>query len=198
MTGIILAGGRNSRIKVKKAFLNIGDKPIIEIILNKFEKKFSDIIIVTNSPSEYEYLGVKLFRDIIPDKGSLGGLYSGLVNSESKYNFVVACDMPFINEELIKEVIRNDDEYDVVIPKINNGYEPLFAMYSKNCISFIKKQLIEDNLKIINFFPFVKVKEITENTIKQIDPDFHSFFNINTSIDYEDALNIKILKNKLE
>lgn len=195
MTGIILAGGKNSRIKVKKAFLNIGDKPIIEIILSKFEKVFSDIIIVTNSQFEYEYLGVKLFRDIIPEKGSLGGLYTGLVNSESKYNFIVACDMPFINEELIKEVIRNYDEYDVIVPKINNGYEPLFAMYSKNCISFIKKQLDEDNLKITNFFPYVKFKEITENTIKQIDPDFYSFFNINTRIDYEDAMNIKINGN---
>ncbi|NJD04799.1 MAG: molybdenum cofactor guanylyltransferase [Ruminiclostridium sp.] len=188
MTGIILAGGKSSRIKVEKAFLKIGDKPIIEIILNKLKKVFPDIIIVTNSPSEYKYLGVKLFRDIIPEKGSLGGLYTGLVNSESRFNFVVACDMPFISENLIREVVGNGDEYDVIVPKINNNYEPLFAMYSKSCVSFIKKQLDEDNLKITNFFPFIRLKEVAEYEIKQFDPDFHSFININTGIDYEDAV----------
>ncbi|MFN3966635.1 MAG: molybdenum cofactor guanylyltransferase [Endomicrobiia bacterium] len=190
MTGIILSGGKNTRIGTNKAFLKIIGMEIIEIIVDKFKDIFEEIIVVTNSTEEYQHLEVKLVKDIIPNKDSLGGLYSGLVNSKNQYNFVVACDMPFVNVELIKFMKSNYNSFDVVVPKLKNGYEPLHAIYSKNCIGPVKKQIERNNLKIIDFFSEVRVKEITEDTIRQFDPQLLSFFNINTEDDYQQALNI--------
>ncbi len=202
MTGIILAGGKSSRFNgVNKALLKIGNETIIENIIKKFKFIFNEILIVTNNPSAFNHLTnhnlTKLVKDIIPDKTSLGGLYSGLVYSSNQHNFVVACDMPFLNLDLIKYMLENvTDQYDIIIPRLNNrslpnnGYETLHAIYSKNCITPIEKQLKQNNFKIIDFFSEVKVKEISENTIRQFDPELLSFFNINTEDDYQQALEI--------
>lgn len=194
MTGIILAGGKNTRLKTAKSFLKIGNETIIENIMTKFKSLFDEIIIVTNNPELFNHLTnhhlTKIVNDVIPDKGSLGGIYSGLVISKSKYNFVVACDMPFINGQLINYMKNNCDGFDVIIPKLKYGYEALHSIYSKNCIGFIKKQLQQNKLKIIDFFPQVKVKEINEDTIKQFDSKLVSFLNINTNADYQQALGI--------
>jgi molybdopterin-guanine dinucleotide biosynthesis protein A len=201
MTGIILAGGKNTRIRTNKALLKIGDKTIIQVIVSKLKQVFDEIIVVTDRLEPINQLPIteltRIVNDIIPDKGSLGGLYSGLINSRSQYNFVVACDMPFLNVELIKFMKSNCNPaiacksgVDVIIPKLKTGYETLHAIYSKNCIAPIEKQLRQDNLKIIDFFSRMKVKEITEDIIKQFDSQLLSFFNINTEDDYKQALNI--------
>ena len=173
-----------------KAFLKIGEKTIIEIILDKLKSFFEKIIIVTNSPDRYRIFRVRLISDIIPNKGPLGGIYSGLVNTREFHNFFFACDTPFLNVELIRYMKNNYGNFDVITPKLKYGYEALHAIYSKNCITPIEKQLKQNNLKIIDFFPQVKIKEITEDIIKQFDPRLLSFFNINTNADYQQALNI--------
>ncbi|MBI4721737.1 MAG: NTP transferase domain-containing protein [Candidatus Stahlbacteria bacterium] len=81
---IILAGGNSSRISTHKAFIQIGCKSIIEIMVAKLAKVFEKIVIVTNSHTEYEhicsqYQQIELISDIIPGKGPLGGIYSGLL-----------------------------------------------------------------------------------------------------------------------
>lgn len=188
MTGIILAGGKNTRIGKSKPLLKIGNETIIENIINKFRVIFDEILVIGNNVLLYNF--TRVVADIISDKGPLGGLYSGLVNSKSEYNFVVACDMPFINVELVKYMKNNCDDFDVVTPKLKYGYEALHTIYSKNCISHIEKQLKQDNLKITDFFYHVRVKEITENIIKQFDPQLLSFFNINNDADYQQALRL--------
>jgi len=187
MTGIILAGGKNSRFGRNKSLLKIGNETIVENIINKFKTIFDETLIVTNNPEPFHHL-TRIVNDIIADKGSLGGLYSGLVNSRSEYNFVVACDMPFINVELVKFMKTNCNNFDVLIPKLKTGYETLHAIYSKKCIDTIEKQINGDNLKIIDFFPQVRVKEIPEDVIKRFDRQLLSFFNINTEDDYRHAL----------
>ena len=102
MTGIILAGGHSKRLGKDKAFITIGNSRVIEGIVNKLSAIFTDVIIVTKSPETYKYLGAKLVRDLMPESGSLIGIYSGLVSSNNDYNFIVGCDMPFLNISLIK------------------------------------------------------------------------------------------------
>lgn len=189
-TAIILAGGKNTRMGVDKAFLKIREKTIIDLILDRLKSIFEEITIVTNSPGRYRYLGVRLLPDIIPDSGPLGGIYSGLVNTRKFQNFFFACDTPFLNLELIKYMKNNRNNFDVITPKLKYGYETLHTIYSKNCIGPIEKQLQEGNLKIIDFFSKVKVKEINENILKQFDARLLSFFNINRDADYQQALNI--------
>ena len=194
MTGIILAGGKNTRIRTNKALLKIPsseagfkEKTFIRIIVEKLRGIFNEIIIVTNNPEEHKALRVKLVKDIIPDKGSLGGLYSGLVHSGTSHSFVVAVDMPFLNPDLIKYMKKFCPKYDVITPKIKGIYEPLHTIYSKNCLPHIEKQIQDNNLRIIEFFPKLRVKEIKEPTIRKFDPELLSFFNINTLEDYQKA-----------
>jgi molybdopterin-guanine dinucleotide biosynthesis protein A len=195
MTGIILAGGKNSRINTNKAMLKVGEEEIIRGIINKFMKLFNNIIIVTNNKRKYEFSGIRIVEDVIPDSGSLGGLYSGLVNSSENYNFIVACDMPFINERLVAYMVENCRKYEVLVPKTANGYEPLHAIYSKRCIKRIKDQLEKENLKITDFYKKVIVKEIKENIVRKYDLNLLSFFNINTNDEYHRALNIVSSQN---
>jgi molybdopterin-guanine dinucleotide biosynthesis protein A len=192
MTGIILAGGKNTRIGMEKAFLRIGDKVIIEEISARLSRILPKIMVVTNSPNPYCYLGVEVVKDILPDKGALGGIYSGLVASETHYNFVLACDMPFISLNLIEYMRKNAEGYDVVIPKLNNYFQPLHAIYSKGCIQPIKEQLHRNDLQVFGFFDRVEVKCISAEEVKMFDPGGIAFFNINTKDDTEEAERIAL------
>lgn len=195
MTGIILAGGKSIRFGKDKVLLKIGKKTIIETIINKFESIFDETLIVTNNFALFDKLSnypINVTCDIIDNKGSLGGLYSGLVNSKSEYNFVVACDMPFLNVELIRYMKNNCNGFDITVPKLQTRYETLHAVYSKNCIKYIEKQLKNDNLKINAFFKYVKIKEVTVKTVKKFDKNLLSFFNVNTPYAYRKALKMAL------
>ncbi len=194
ISSIILAGGKSKRFGKNKAFLKIRGRILIDQIVEKMGRLSNEIIIVTNIlkkfdylPKKFDYLNVKLIKDIIPYKGSLGGIYSGLLFAENNSIFVVACDMPFLNIPLLKYIISFFQDYDVVIPKINNFFEPLHAIYSKKCLNPIKKLIDENNLKIIDFFPEVNVKFVGKKEIEKFDPDLLSLFNINTLEDLKIA-----------
>lgn len=189
MTGIILAGGKNSRMGAKKSLLNINGTTIIENIIEVYRRIFKEIIIVTNTPEDYSYPGIKLFKDIILNKGPMGGLYTGLLRSSYRHCFVAACDMPFIDEKLIR-YMANIKDYDAVIPVVDGRYEPLFALYSKSCLDILKKQLDDEKLKIIDFFSKIKLREIHASELCQYDSKLFSFINVNTPGDYEAALSI--------
>ncbi|MCM8778531.1 MAG: molybdenum cofactor guanylyltransferase [Candidatus Omnitrophica bacterium] len=187
LTAIILAGGKASRMKGKdKAFLKINHEPLIKRQLRLLKKTFKQIIIVTNTYKKYiNFKGVKVISDVIPHRGPLGGIYSGLLTSKDKYNFVVACDMPFINLELIKYMFKKSAGYDVVIPYVNNRYEPLFCVYSKKCIGFIKQLIDKRIFKISKLFTFVKVKKISKKEVLRFGQAKTIFMNINTLQDLE-------------
>ena len=102
MTAVILAGGKSSRMGSTKHSLNLKAKTFIELQIELLRKMFDEIIISANTPSEYEYLHLPIFKDLYPDKGPLAGIYTGLINSSSFYTFMLACDMPFVELELIK------------------------------------------------------------------------------------------------
>lgn len=191
MTAVILAGGENKRTGLNKALLKLNGQSLMETIIGKLRNLFKEVIIVSSYPREYEHLNLKVVKDLIPQKGPLGGIYSGLSFSKSSHSFVVACDMPFINPDLIRYMKVRIDDSDVLIPKTREGYEPLHAFYSKNCLDVIRKQLdSEASLKIVDFFDQVKVKYIEEEEVRKFDPDGLSFFNINTSGDLNKARQI--------
>ena len=180
ITGIILAGGKNIRMGENKAFIEIEGISIIKRIQNVFEKLFQEILIVTDQKDSFHNLNPKIYSDILPDRGVLGGLYTGLHFSSYPYSFCVACDMPYIKESVIEYLIKNIQNYDVVVPKTNDGLQPLHAIYSKDCIKPIKKVMDQKKYKIIDFYPMVKVKIIDEIDFQYLDPMNTSFININT------------------
>lgn len=184
VAGIVLAGGRSRRMGgINKALLEIDGIPIIRRIVSTLERVFRHIIIITNSPQEYRFLDVPLFRDIRTGYGSLGGLYTGLSNCPVPHGFFVACDMPFLNEHIMRMMVESMDNFDVVIPRIRGLLEPLHAIYGRSCIPHLEDLMDRNDLKILNLFPHVSVKEIPETPIAQIDPELRFAINVNTPED---------------
>jgi len=185
-----LAGGWSSRIGQDKCQLKIGNRTILKIIIGKLSSFCDEIILVTNDPEAHEKVlrfscgaKIKAVRDRIPYQGPLEGILAGLSEASSFYSLVVACDMPFLNVELLKYLVKESHDADVVIPESPEGPEPLHAVYSKNCISPIEKKLAEGDFRIVSFFDEVKVKHIGKDEVIKLDPHHLSFFNINTPED---------------
>lgn len=184
MTGIILSGGRNSRMGgTNKAFLEIAGRRIIDTIVCLFKEMFSEVIIVTNSPLAYLDLNVTLVTDILPAKGALGGLYSGLFWTTYPQAFVCACDMPFLNRRFIEHMASHCAPYDIVVPETSEGRQPLHAIYSKACLPAIKLNLDRERYKITDFYKGRRMLTITADVIDGFDPTHQMFMNLNT---YED------------
>ncbi|NQS89280.1 molybdenum cofactor guanylyltransferase [Patescibacteria group bacterium] len=191
VTGIILAGGKSQRMRKEKISLKIGEAYLIEVIAGKIKDFFEEIIlIITNNSFKYQFPGIRTVTDVVPRKGPLGGIYTGLLVSQSKYNFICACDMPLLNLNLLKFMVSQINENDAVIPIVKGFTEPLHSVYSKNCLPAIKYQLQIGDLKIKNFFPRIKCKYIPEDKIKKYDPCLLSFFNLNTPQALELAKNL--------
>ena len=185
ITGIILAGGKNLRMGRNKAFLEIDGRRIIDRTKDLFLEVFDEVLLVTNSPLDYLALDLRLVSDLIPDKGSLGGIYTGLFHASHPHAFVAACDMPFLNRRLIGHLAQLAPKFDIVIPKTNDGFQPLHAVYSQSCLPFMEDLLRRDNLKIIDFFPRVNVREVRADEILPYDPELKTFLNVNTPEDLQ-------------
>ncbi len=188
VTGIILAGGKSSRMGRNKALLDFGGRSIIEHTADLFKSIFPEIILVTNTPDEYVNLGIKIVTDIFPGKGSLGGIYTGLFHSSHDYSFIASCDMPFLRRELIEFLISLKDGYDVIVPRLKDGHEPLHAVYSKKCLKQIEMTMNKGDLRIIGFYPEVRIREVSEEELAPFNPEPSSFMNINTPKEYEEAV----------
>ena len=187
VSGIMLAGGQSSRLGTDKSFVNVNGQSLIEQIVAKLARLSDDVIIVTNSPEKYDHLEARLVGDIYPGKGALGGIYSGLRAAASAYSLVVACDMPFLDLNLLRYMIILASGHDVVIPRIGGLPEPLHAIYSKSCLEPIDRLLARGGLKIIDFFSEVRVRYVEEDEVDIFDPQHLSFFNVNTPNDLEEV-----------
>ncbi len=183
VTGIILAGGRNLRMGKNKAFLTIHGQRIIDRTRDLFVEIFDEVLLVTNSPLEYLDLNLRMFTDLYPGKGSLGGIFTGLFHASYSHAFVAACDMPFLNRALIEHLGNLISGYDIVIPKTDDGLQPLHTIYSQKCLPFMEELLKKDDFKILNFFHKVKKREVRTEEIRSFDPELLSVFNINTPED---------------
>lgn len=183
ITGIILAGGKNLRMGKNKAFLEINGQRIIDRTKQLFVDLFDEVFLVANSPLDYLDLNLRVVSDLFPGGGALGGIYSGLFHASHSHAFVAACDMPFLNKALISHLSALSPGYDIVIPKMEDGWQPLHAVYSPKCLPFMENLLQKKNLKIMDFFPKVKKREVTTEEILPFDPQLVSFLNINTPED---------------
>ncbi|MDK2812197.1 MAG: molybdenum cofactor guanylyltransferase [Petrotoga sp.] len=185
MNALLLSGGKSSRFGTNKAMETINGRPLIEQIVKGLKNAFEKVYIIGNV-KEYVFLQDVFFcEDIIPNKGPLGGLLTGLTCSDSEYNFLTACDMPFLTSEFFEFVNLQKKDYDVLVPEYNSYLEPLAAVYSKKCLPFINASLKNDQLKLKSFFPKVKVRIIKETIIREIGEPEKLFFNINYKEDIE-------------
>ncbi|MCD6390407.1 MAG: molybdenum cofactor guanylyltransferase [Dehalococcoidia bacterium] len=186
MTSIILAGGKSSRLGRDKALQAIGDKSLLQWVIDRLIILSSEIIVVT-APGKAipcsSATRIKTVADIYPSKSPLVGIYSGLMASASPRAIVVGCDMPFLSVGLLKYMAQICSNFDIVIPQIEDKLEPLCAVYSKNCVAPIRWLLEQNELKISRLFTLVKAKYVEKDEINRFDPEHLSFFNINSKTD---------------
>jgi len=163
-----------------KAFIQIEGVPIVKRIYDLFRELFQEVIIVTNQKHLFSNFDSKIYSDLIPGKGALGGLYTGIFFSSFQHSFCVACDMPFIKKSLVQYLIEYIDDADVIVPRTKDGLQPLHAIYSKNCVGPMKRMIEQGKSKIIDIYNQVNVKIVDEKDFICFDPGRESFINVNT------------------
>ncbi len=194
MGSIILGGGRSSRLGQSKVSLVIEGKSLLQQTVNLLSQLGGDIVLVLAQGQEKPLLSssptVKIANDLYSGKGPLVGIYSGLKASDDEHCVAVACDMPFLNIDLLRYMKELAPGFDVVIPKIKNELEPLHAIYSKNCLNVIGVMIEENDLIIRHMLNRVKVRYVKESEVNSFDPAHLSWFNINTPDDLQKATEI--------
>ncbi len=187
MTGIVLSGGESRRMGKDKAFLSLEGIPLIEHVLRALRGAFSRIIIVTNDPASYVPYGAVVVTDAVDKQGPLTGIYSGLLHSQDDYNFIVACDMPFLNPGLIAYMAGLTPGHDIVAPMVAGYLEPLHAFYHRRLLPVIEERLSRDARKIQGIYRDARVRYVSEPEIARFDPQQRSFKNLNTPEEYKEA-----------
>lgn len=181
---IVLAGGKSSRMGRDKSLLATNNVPLIGKIVSQLEDHFQEIIIGANDTEKYRFLNLPVIPDLEKGKGPLMGIYSTLLHSKHEINFVVACDIPDLNIEYIKELIRQAEDHQIVIPVWSDGrLEPLFAVYRRSVLDNVKNLLDAGQRKISLLFELANVKYLPL-------PDEGKWYrNLNTTEDYQNYIN---------
>jgi molybdopterin-guanine dinucleotide biosynthesis protein A len=117
-TTVIISGGKSSRMGTDKALLEIGGKTMIEQIVAQTTGLGGEQIVITNTPERYAFLNLPMFVDVLPNKGALGGLYTAIHSASQPYALTLACDMPFVNQPLLKHMLSLMPDFDAVIPRL--------------------------------------------------------------------------------
>jgi len=185
VTGVILAGGQNTRFSgTNKALIRVGEKCILDRIYDVFSDIFEEIILVTNDPIQYLEWDLNIVTDLFPIRSSLTGIHTGLFYMTASYAFFAACDIPFLKKGLVETILSHiEPGVDIVIPQTSKGLEPLCSVYSKKCLKPVEHQLVKRAFKIRQVFQKVRVKKLPETILRENDPDLISFYNINTHDD---------------
>ena len=188
-TGVILSGGMANRYDgTEKALLQVGGTRILDRLYAIYQELFDEIILVTNNPEKFLEWDLLIVSDLFPIRSSLTGIHAGLFYMTNPYAFISACDTPFLKKEMIETIINKiETQIDIVMPETSAGFEPLCAAYSKRCLEAAQNHLESEKLKITKTFRKSRIKTISEKTLRKIDPELRSFFNINTPEDLERA-----------
>ena len=181
-TGIILAGGKSTRLGQDKALLRLDTgATLLEATIARVQPLVDDVVVVADDAERFGSLPALCVPDLFPGAGSLGGVYSGLSAAAHSRALVVACDMPFLKVELLRHMLAQPLDCDALVPRLRSGLlEPLHAVYARSCLDPIRQQLASRRFRIVAFFDLVRVRYMDEPELRQFDPDLRSFFNINT------------------
>ncbi|MCO6498829.1 MAG: molybdenum cofactor guanylyltransferase [Vicingus serpentipes] len=177
LTGIILAGGKSSRMGQDKGLMLLDGKPMIQYVIDAIQPLVDEIIIISNQ-EEYAAFGYIVYEDIIKEQGPLAGICTGLKFSKTQKNLVVSCDVPYVNEELLSLLIKNSEGVDVVIPEKEGKTHQLIGVYDRSCLDLFHEELTKGNRKIKLAIEQMNCKIVDANYINK-----KVFNNINSKDD---------------
>ncbi len=187
VTGVILVGGRSARMGRDKAFLPLGGATFFERALAAMKRHLETIFLVGDRPERFTRYGLRVYPDIYPGS-ALGGLHTAVSRAITSYVFVSPCDLPYASPDVMQYLISLREGFDVVVP-FSRGYpEPLFALYSRNCLEPMRDLLEAGNFRIFDFYPLIRVRRVPETELAPIAGSEKAFLNINTMEEYEGIL----------
>ena len=183
---VIQAGGKSSRMGENKALIEFRGEKLVERMIRRVSHLSDDLLVVTNQPEVFLFLNVRVEVDLIPGIGALGGVYTALEKAKNQYVAILACDMPFVNPDLLKAEyeLAQKRVLDVLVPRTEKGLEPLHSIYRKEaCLNAVRSSIEQKQFRVISWFASVNTFEFGVELIKIYDPELLSFFNINTPQD---------------
>ncbi|WP_100614765.1 molybdenum cofactor guanylyltransferase [Confluentibacter citreus] len=163
ITGIILSGGKSSRMGTDKGFLLFNGKSFMQHSIDALKPFVESIMIVSNN-KDYDIFGLKRIDDAIENAGPLAGIYSGLKESKTDYNLVLSCDIPLINSNILQKLIDAiDDDSGIIQIESQGKAMPLIALYKKQCEPIFLKLLNEGELRLQYAVNQCNVKNVVLN-----------------------------------
>jgi molybdopterin-guanine dinucleotide biosynthesis protein A len=185
VTGVLLAGGKSRRMGEDKRYLVVGEQTLLERGLAVLRSIFQEVLVVIAQDSPPLDIEARVVRDLVPDCGSLGGLYTGLTQATAPYIFVAACDMPFLDPAVIAQFTNRRTSTDIVMAKFAARLHPMHALYSKRCLPVVEQMIQARQLKIQEMVsgPSLRTRYVTEADLLTLDPSWRSFQNVNTPED---------------
>jgi len=181
VTGIILMGGKSRRFGQDKVMTPVGDKPLIEHVIEAIAPLMDDIILV--GPARPGLSDMKRVDDLIPDCGPMGGIYTALMTTASTFSFVFAADMPTIHPGLVAYMQSLAKAQDVIVPVWSGGFDPLHAIYNRTMLNVIEPLVLARKLRIDRVFDQVAVEKVPEGVLRRYGEPRELFANINTPQD---------------
>lgn len=191
----IIAGGQSTRMGQDKAFMPLAGQPLIGHVLQRVRAvEPSEVLLIANRPALYRGYGVPVYPDVVPGSGSLGGIYSALYHSQRDLVLAVACDMPFLNPDLLRYLLSvavtpGEDglPFDAVAPRTEDRPQGLHAIYRRTCLEPMRLQMESGRLSVARLLESVRTRYVDAPEIATCDPHLHSFYNINTPADLAEA-----------
>ena len=180
---VIQAGGESRRMGRDKGLAPFLGQPMIVRLAARLQPLADELLLTTNQPEAYAFLGLPLFSDLAPGMGALGGLYTALSAAVHPLAAVVACDMPFASPELLAALRDKllDGGYDLAIPRSPAGLEPFHAVYRREtCLPHIQAALQGGKRRVDAWFGAVQVWESSPQENLRYDPHQLAFLNVNT------------------
>lgn len=186
-SGVLLAGGKSSRMGTNKALLRFRTgQTVIERIVGRIRPLCEEVLLVTNTPEEYAFLGLPMYPDAYPGASSLGGIYTGVLHATSPRALVLSCDLPLVSPDLLESLLTLPFDYDVLMPFVDGRQQPLHAVYAKTTVDAMRIQIESGDLKIVRLLDTLRSRVVTDFRPEWLP----SFRNMNTPEDWEEIRNL--------
>jgi molybdopterin-guanine dinucleotide biosynthesis protein A len=176
VTGVLLAGGKSNRMGRDKACLELNGESLFDRSRKLLQQFFPRIIIAGDRP-DLAQAGIPAYADIYPGS-ALGGLHTGLKVAPTDWIFVAPCDMPYPDPRIVKLLLAQRAGFDAVVPRTPEGYEPVFALYHKNCLPQMEQMLQQNQFRIYDFYQRISIRYLDPPELPE--GWRHSLININT------------------
>lgn len=189
VSAIILAGGKSSRMRFNKEYIKIKDEFLIHKQVRVLKKIFNEVIVVSNNIEHYKGLDVIVVSDILNGSSPIIGLHAGLFHSTNQYNYVIACDMPYINIDYINFLKSKINGHDAYVSEYHNYIEPFNAIYSSDIIHTIEDFISNGNYGFQKMVQLLNTLYIHEKEVSKYQLKFDMFKNINNESEMYNSYN---------